>query len=199
MQTYIVRRSNVAATAAELDAAFTRLRAFEEEPHSLDARWIHSYALREANGGFGLSCVFQSDSAQTLKRHAELIKAPAQEILPVAATVPVRPFAPALVYLIRRRSFWKTAAELEKSAAISRRIGDQEMAHEVSWLHTYAVTEGDGTVGTVCLYQAVDQEALRKHAARVGMPADEIVPVMGRIVFREVPQAESELNSPVPA
>lgn len=199
MQTYVVRRSNIAATAAELNAALTRLRSFEEDAHALNARWIRSYALREADGRFGLACVFQSDSVQTLKRHAELIQAPAQEILPVATTVRIRPFAPALVYLIRRRNFWQTAADLEKSAAISRRVGDQEMSHAVSWLHTYAVTEGDGTLGTVCLYQAVDPEALKKHAARVGMPADEIVPVMGRIVFRELPQAEPELTSPVPA
>jgi hypothetical protein len=185
MQTYVVRRPAIAATAAELSAALMRLRSFEEKPHSLIARWIRSYALREADGRFGLACVFQSDSVQTLERHAELTKAPAQEILPVAATVLVRPFAPMMVYLIRRRNFWKTAADLEKSAAISRRIGDEEMAREVSWLRTYAVTESDGTLGAVCIYQAVDPKALSKHAARVGMPADEITPIIGRIVFRE--------------
>jgi hypothetical protein len=82
MQTYVVRRSNIAASAAELDAALTRLRTFEEKPHALNARWIRSYAVREADGRFGLACVFQSDSAQTLARHAELIKAPAHEIIP---------------------------------------------------------------------------------------------------------------------
>ncbi|MBS1133201.1 MAG: hypothetical protein H6R02_342 [Burkholderiaceae bacterium] len=199
MQTYVVRRSNIAATAAELDAALTRLRSFEEKPHSLNARWIRSYALREADGRFGLACVFQSDSVQTLKRHAELTRAPAQEILPVATTVLVRPFAPTMVYLIRRRNFWKTAADLEKSAVISRRVGDQEMARQVSWLHTFAVTEKNGSLGTVCLYQAVDPEALRKHAARVGMPADEIVPVFGRIVFRDDPQQQPAPTSAVPA
>jgi hypothetical protein len=69
----------------------------------------------------------------------------------------------------------------------------------VSWLHTYAVTEKDGSLGTVCLYQAVDPEALRKHAARVGMPADEIVPVFGRIVFRDDPQQQPAPTSAVPA
>ena len=97
----------------------------------------------------------------------------------------LRPFAPTMVYLIRRRNFWKTAAELEKSAAVSRRVGEEEMARAVNWLRTYAVKESDGTLGTVCIYQAVDSDALRQHAARVGMPADEIVPILGRIVFRE--------------
>ena len=199
MQTYVVRRTNIAASAAELDAALTRLRSFEESPHSLNAQWIRSYALREADGRFGLACVFQADSAQTLKRHAEVTRAPAREILPVATTVLVRPFAPTMVYLIRRRNFWKTAADLERSAAISRRVGDQEMAREVSWLHTYAVTERDGSLGTVCIYQAVDPQAVRKHAARVGMPADEIVPVIGRVVFRDDREQQPASLSAVPA
>ncbi len=63
------------------------------------------------------------------------------------------------------------------------------MARQVSWLRSYAVREDDGALGAVCLYQAVDPEALRKHAARVAMPADEITQVIGRIVFREEAQA----------
>ncbi len=73
------------------------------------------------------------------------------------------------------------------------------MAHEVSWLRTYAVTERDGTLGTFCLYQAVDPKALRQHAARVGMPADEITPVIGQIVFRDDPQEQPAPASAVPA
>jgi hypothetical protein len=199
MQTYLVRRPKIAATAAELNAVLTRLRSFEDNPHSLDARWIRSYALREADGHFGLACVVQADGAETLWRHAELTGAPAQEILPVVAKVLVRPFAPAMVYLIRRRNFWKTTADLEKTAAISRRIGDEEMAREVSWLRTYAVRESDETLGTVCIYQAVDAKALSEHAARVGMPADEIIPVIGRIVFREESQEQFVPSSAVPA
>jgi hypothetical protein len=187
MQTYVVSRPGIADGAAALDAALMRLRAFEEEPHALQARWMHSYALRQADGRFGLACVFQADSVQTLERHAGLTELPAQEILPVAATVPVRPFAPTMVYLIRRRASWKTAAELSQSAAISRRVGDEDMPRQVRWLRTYAVHEHDGSLGTVCVYQAVSPEALREHAARVGMPADEITPVLGRIVFREDP------------
>lgn len=194
MQTYVVRRPGIARTAAELDAALTRLRAFEETPSPLDARWLHSYALRESDGGFGLACVFQADGVPTLQRHAQLTGNPAQEILRVAATELVRPFAPAMVYLIRRRNVWKTLADLDRSAAVSRRVGDEQMAREVSWLRTYAVEETDGTVGSLCLYQAVDPAALREHAARAGMPADDIVPVIGRIVFRdEAPQRAAVL------
>jgi len=185
MQTYVVRRPGIASNGTELDAALTRLRAFEDDSSALNARWILSYALREADGRFGLACVFQADSVQTLMQHAARTRVRAQEILPVASTVLVRKFAPTMVYLIRRRNFWKTAADLERSAAVSRRVGEEEMARAVSWLRSYAVEESDGTLGTVCLYQAVDSDALRQHAARVGMPADEIIPVLGRIVFRQ--------------
>ena len=128
MKTYFVRRPGIASTGAELDAALTRLRAFEDESSVLNAQWMRSYALREADGRFGLACVFQADSVQTLMRHAAQTRVRAQEILPVAATVLMRQFAPTMVYLIRRRNFWKTAADLERSAATSRQVGDEEMA-----------------------------------------------------------------------
>jgi hypothetical protein len=50
------------------------------------------------------------------------------------------------------------------------------------------VKEPDGRLGTVCVYQAVNEEAIREHAERVGMPADEIVPVEGTVIVREDPK-----------
>jgi hypothetical protein len=192
MHTYLLLRRGVAATAAELDAALTRLRSFEERPHALEARWLRSYALRDADGRFGLACVFQADAAATLERHAELTGMAADEVLPVCASIVARPFAPTMVWLIRRRAFCRSLAELERSAVLSRRVADDEMAGELSWLRTDAVTEADGTLGTVCLYQAVDADTLRRHAARVGMPADEVVPVLGCVVYRQEPPAQPD-------
>ena len=199
MPIYVVRRPSIAATAAELDAALTRLRAFEAQPDRLDARWIRSYALREADGRLGLACIFGADEAHTLRRHAARTRVAAAEILPVAATLVVRPFAPTKVYLVRRRSHWKTAADLEQGAAIARRVGVEEMASEVSWLRTYAVNEHDGSLGTVCIYQGVDMQALSRHAARVGMPADEIVPVIGRVIFRPDPDPQPAASAALTA
>jgi hypothetical protein len=54
-------------------------------------------------------------------------------------------------------------------------------------------------LGTVCIYQAVDPNALVRHAHRVGMPADEIVQVIGRIVFRDDPQEQPTRASAVAA
>jgi hypothetical protein len=91
-------------------------------------------------------------------------------------------------YLIRRRNGWKNAAELEKTGEISGRIGREEMADKVRWIRSYVVREDDGTLGTVCIYQAVDEEALREHARRVGMPADEIVPIATTVVVNADPE-----------
>jgi hypothetical protein len=184
MQTYFVRRPGIAAGARELDAALTRLRSFEEKPSGLPARWLHSYALREEDGRFGLACLFEAEGVPALLRHAESIRLPATEILPVTGTQVVRAFAPTLVFLIRRRNAWQTAADLDRSAAAAHRVGAEEMADLVSWLRSYSVREDDGTLGSVCLYQSVDAQALLEHAARVGIPAREITPVIGRIVFR---------------
>jgi Nickel responsive protein SCO4226-like len=91
-------------------------------------------------------------------------------------------------FVIRRRNAWKSPQELEAVAARSRRIGDNEMSDMVRWIRSYVVTEADGTLGTVCIYQGVSPEAIREHAQRVGMPADEITPVAATVVVRADPQ-----------
>ena len=91
-------------------------------------------------------------------------------------------------YVIRRRNAWRTPQELEAAAAKSRRIGDQEMPDKVRWIRSYVVKEADGALGTACIYQAVSPEAIREHAGRVGMPADEIIPIAATVVVREDPK-----------
>lgn len=90
-------------------------------------------------------------------------------------------------YVIRRRQAWNSAAELEAAASKSARIGNEEMADQVRWIRSYVVEEADGTLGTVCIYQAVSPAAIRDHAGRVGMPADEITAVANTVVVREDP------------
>ncbi len=90
-------------------------------------------------------------------------------------------------YVIRRKTAWKSAAELEATAARSARIGNEEMSDKVRWIRSYVVEEADGTLGTVCIYQAVSPEAIRDHARRVGMPADEITPAARTVIVREDP------------
>lgn len=93
-------------------------------------------------------------------------------------------------FIIRRRNAWKDAAELEVTAATSARIGNEEMPDQVRWIRSYVVNEADGTLGTVCIYQAVSAQAIHDHARRVGMPADEITPVADLVVVRPDPVRE---------
>jgi hypothetical protein len=53
------------------------------------------------------------------------------------------------------------------------------------------IGEPGGTLGTVCIYQASGIEAIRDHAKRVGMPADEILEVADTVVIRPDPQPEA--------
>lgn len=94
------------------------------------------------------------------------------------------------LYVIRRRSAWTSPAELEQTAARSRRIGNEEMPDRVRWIRSYVVEEEDGRLGTVCIYQAVDVAAIREHARRVGMPAHEITPVAATVIVREDPSEQ---------
>jgi hypothetical protein len=50
------------------------------------------------------------------------------------------------------------------------------------------VNEADGSLGTVCIYQAVSPEAIREHAKRVGMPATEINLIAKTVIVRDDPQ-----------
>lgn len=91
-------------------------------------------------------------------------------------------------YVIRRREAWKTPEELAEAAARSAQIGNEEMPDKVRWIRSYVVREEDGRLGTLCIYQAINPDALLDHARRVGMPADEILTVVNTVVVREDPQ-----------
>ncbi len=90
-------------------------------------------------------------------------------------------------YLVLRRSAWETTEELEDSAAISTRVGDEEMVDQVRWIRSYVLDEEDGTLGTACIYQAVDEDAIMEHAQRAQIPADEIVPIVDTVLVRDDP------------
>ena len=91
-------------------------------------------------------------------------------------------------YVIRRPSAWASLQELEVAGAKSAHIGDNEMADQVRWIRSYVVEEPDGRVGTVCIYEAKDTASIREHAARVGMPAEGIVPVLDTVLVRPDPR-----------
>ena len=91
-------------------------------------------------------------------------------------------------YVIIRRRGWATPALLERAASRSRRIGDEEMSDRIRWIRSYVTTE-DGVLGTVCIYQAASPEAIREHAKRAELPADEIYEVADTVIVRPDPAA----------
>ncbi len=90
-------------------------------------------------------------------------------------------------YVILRRRGWKSPEELQVAGKRSGEVGDDEMSDDVRWIRSYALAEDDGTVGTVCIYQATSPEKVREHASRAGLPADEVIPVADTILVRPDP------------
>jgi len=89
-------------------------------------------------------------------------------------------------YVILRRGGWRTPEELGEAAERSRKVGDDEMSDRIHWIRSYVLAEDSG-VGTVCVYQAESPEAIREHASRAGLPADEIIEVADTVIVREDP------------
>jgi hypothetical protein len=91
-------------------------------------------------------------------------------------------------YVILRRAAWGSPQELEQAAARSSKVGDEEMSEDIRWIRSYVLSEPDGRVGTVCIYQASSPQAIREHASRAELAADEIIPVADTVVVRADPQ-----------
>jgi hypothetical protein len=50
------------------------------------------------------------------------------------------------------------------------------------------IREPDGGLGTVCIYQGSSPEKVREHAARAGLPADEVIEVVDTVLVRADPE-----------
>jgi hypothetical protein len=90
-------------------------------------------------------------------------------------------------YVILRRGGWRTGGDLAEAAARSTAEGDN-MSDDIRWIRSYVLQEEDGTVGTVCIYQASSPEAIRDHASRAGLPVDEIIPIADTVIVRTDPE-----------
>ena len=90
-------------------------------------------------------------------------------------------------YAIIRRRGWADAEELRVAAERSTVEGDR-MPDDVRWIRSYVTAESDGSVGTLCIYQASSPEAIREHARRAALPVDEIVRVPDTVIVRPDPE-----------
>ena len=92
------------------------------------------------------------------------------------------------LYVILRRSGWRSAEDLGQATERSRQVGDEEMSDDIRWIRSYVLEEGGGSVGTVCIYQASSPEAIREHASRADLPVDEIIKVADTVLVRPDPE-----------
>jgi sporulation protein YlmC with PRC-barrel domain len=98
-------------------------------------------------------------------------------------------------YAILRRSGWKSTAELDEAAQRSRAVGDEQMSDDIRAVRFYVLEEDDGSIGSLCIYQASSPEAIREHASRANLPVDEIIPVADTVVVRPDPESAGAQTS----
>ena len=91
------------------------------------------------------------------------------------------------LYAIRRPSHWPSADALRETAERSRQVGDEQMSDDIRWIRSYVVHEADGSLGTICIYEASSPEKIREHASLVDMPAAEVLEVADTVLVRPDP------------
>jgi len=89
-------------------------------------------------------------------------------------------------YVILRRSGWRSPGDLQEAAARSTAEGER-MSDDIRWIRSYVLEEDGGSVGTVCIYQASSEDAIRKHASAADLPVDEVIKVADTVLVRPDP------------
>jgi len=90
MDLYAIIRRNGWATPEDLQTAAERSTVEGDKPGS-GVRWIRSYVLAEESGEVGTICIYEADSPDAIRAHADAADLPVDEVIPVADTVVVRP------------------------------------------------------------------------------------------------------------
>ena len=90
MDLYAIIRRRGWATPQDLEEAATRSSA-EGDKEGSGVRWIRSYILGEESGEVGTVCIYEAESPDKIRAHAEAADLPVDDIVPVADTVIVRP------------------------------------------------------------------------------------------------------------
>lgn len=90
------------------------------------------------------------------------------------------------LYAILRRNGFTDGSALEAAAGRSTEVGDS-MPDDIRWIRSYVLSEKNGELGTVCIYQASSEEAIRKHAEAADLAVSEIIPIADTVVVRPDP------------
>ncbi len=91
------------------------------------------------------------------------------------------------LYAILRRDGFADGATLEAAAARSTEAGDN-MSDDIRWIRSYVLGESGGSLGTVCIYEASSEDAIRKHAESADLPISEIIPIADTVIVRPDPE-----------
>jgi hypothetical protein len=91
-------------------------------------------------------------------------------------------------YAIMRRRGWTTRDELDEAGDRSNAVREGEMAGRMRWIRSYFFREADGSLGTICVYEAESAEAIREHAGRAILPADEVLEVFETVIAHADPE-----------
>jgi hypothetical protein len=86
-------------------------------------------------------------------------------------------------YLLVSRNAWRSPEELEEAWGRAYASCELKSRRDVRWLRTYVIDEEDGRLGSICVYEAANEGAIRKHVRRAGLPLPEIKPVASELVF----------------
>jgi hypothetical protein len=90
MDLYAILRRNGWPTGKDLEEAAARSTA-EGDKDGSGVRWIRSYVLAEESGGVGTVCIYEAESPDAIRAHADAADLPVDEVIPIADTVIVRP------------------------------------------------------------------------------------------------------------
>ena len=89
MKLYVIVRRNGFASPEDLQEAAAR-STHEGDKGGSGVRWIRSYVVSEDSGELGTFCIYEADSPEAIRAHADAADLPVDEIVPVADTVIVR-------------------------------------------------------------------------------------------------------------
>lgn len=87
-------------------------------------------------------------------------------------------------YVILRRNAWPHPAAAEQAVGRSDQAAAQ-MPDTVHRVRTYVLDEGGDALGSVCIYEGTDEQAIRDHADRAGLPADSVVEIVDTIDYAD--------------
>lgn len=91
MNTYAILRRSGWSTPEDLQEAATRSKKVGDEEMPDKVRWIRTYAIAEDSGDLGTVCIYQADSPEAIREHAERAFLPCDEVVPIADTLVIRP------------------------------------------------------------------------------------------------------------